>query len=119
MSISFFSSLPLLYALLTFCVVVVVVVVVVRLPFHICSALICSTVTVGTQAAVLAGLDMTMFVEFNPPANSEWVRPDLCISNFVAKNSRLVAHHASLSLTSNLISLDRINSLPFFTSPMK
>ena len=29
--------------------------------------------TVGTQAAVLAGLDMTMFVEFNPPPNSEWV----------------------------------------------
>lgn len=28
--------------------------------------------TVGTQAAVLAGLDMTMFVEFNPPPNSEW-----------------------------------------------
>ncbi|CAB9506554.1 expressed unknown protein [Seminavis robusta] len=28
--------------------------------------------TVGTQAAVLAGLDMTMFVEFSPPPNSEW-----------------------------------------------
>ena len=31
--------------------------------------------TVGTQAAVLAGLDITMFIEFNPPANSEW-HPD-------------------------------------------
>lgn len=30
-------------------------------------------VTVGTQAAVLAGLDVTMFIEFQPPANSEWV----------------------------------------------
>lgn len=28
--------------------------------------------TVGTQAAVLAGLDVTMFIEFNPPPNSEW-----------------------------------------------
>jgi hypothetical protein len=32
------------------------------------------TVTVGTQAAVLAGLDITMFVEFNPPHNDDWVR---------------------------------------------
>ena len=30
--------------------------------------------TVGTQAAVLAGLDVTMFIEFQPPPNSEWVR---------------------------------------------
>ncbi|KAL3779603.1 hypothetical protein HJC23_008905 [Cyclotella cryptica] len=29
-------------------------------------------VTVGTQAAVLAGLDVTMFIEFQPPPNSEW-----------------------------------------------
>eukprot|EP00934_Nitzschia_sp_Nitz4_P007834 Nitzschia sp. Nitz4//scaffold229_size32011//11797//12905//NITZ4_007917-RA/size32011-snap-gene-0.3-mRNA-1//-1//CDS//3329542853//7824//frame0 len=28
--------------------------------------------TVGTQAAVLAGLDITMFIEFNPPINEEW-----------------------------------------------
>lgn len=28
--------------------------------------------TVGTQAAVLASLDVTMFIEFQPPANSEW-----------------------------------------------
>lgn len=28
--------------------------------------------TVGTQAAVLAGLDVTMFIEFQPPANDEW-----------------------------------------------
>mmetsp|Transcript_38047 Transcript_38047/g.92572 ORF Transcript_38047/g.92572 Transcript_38047/m.92572 type:complete len:284 (-) Transcript_38047:82-933(-) len=28
--------------------------------------------TVGTQAAVLAGLDITMFIEFTPPHNSEW-----------------------------------------------
>jgi hypothetical protein len=30
--------------------------------------------TVGTQAAVLAGLDVTMFIEFQPPPNDEWVR---------------------------------------------
>ena len=30
-------------------------------------------VTVGTQAAVLAGLDITMFIEFQPPPNSAWV----------------------------------------------
>jgi len=29
-------------------------------------------VTVGTQAAVLAGLDITMFIEFQPPHDSEW-----------------------------------------------
>jgi len=28
--------------------------------------------TVGTQAAVLAGLDITMFIEFNPPDNDVW-----------------------------------------------
>ena len=28
--------------------------------------------TVGTQAAVLAGLDVTMFIEFQPPHNDEW-----------------------------------------------
>lgn len=28
--------------------------------------------TVGTQAAVLAGLDVTMFIEFQPPNNDEW-----------------------------------------------
>ena len=30
-------------------------------------------VTVGTQAAVLAGLDVTMFIEFNPPDDHTWV----------------------------------------------
>lgn len=28
--------------------------------------------TVGTQAAVLAGLDITMFIEFAPPSDDEW-----------------------------------------------
>jgi len=28
--------------------------------------------TVGTQAAVLAGLDITMFVEFSPASNGDW-----------------------------------------------
>ena len=35
--------------------------------------------TVGTQAAVLAGLDVTMFIEFQPPPNEEWVN---CIAVF-------------------------------------
>lgn len=29
--------------------------------------------TVGTQAAVLASLDVTMFIEFQPPPDSDWV----------------------------------------------
>lgn len=28
--------------------------------------------TVGTQAALLASLDVTMFIEFQPPSNAEW-----------------------------------------------
>jgi len=35
--------------------------------------------TVGTQAAVLAGLDVTMFIEFQPPPNDEWV---CCVLHF-------------------------------------
>ena len=35
--------------------------------------LIKKLVTVGTQAAVLAGLDITMFIEFNPDKNDAWV----------------------------------------------
>ena len=30
-------------------------------------------VTAGTQAAVLAGLDITMFIEFIPHADADWV----------------------------------------------
>jgi len=37
-------------------------------------------VTVGTQAAVLAGLDITMFIEFNPPHNDDWVSTNLFCS---------------------------------------
>ena len=33
-----------------------------------------TTATVGTIAAVLAGLDITMFIEFNPADISTWVR---------------------------------------------
>ena len=35
---------------------------------------ITNTATVGTIAAVLAGLDITMFIEFNPPSDPTWVR---------------------------------------------
>ena len=37
-----------------------------------------SAVTVGTQAAVLAGLDITMFIEFSPPDNEAWVSRSMC-----------------------------------------
>jgi len=40
-------------------------------------------VTVGTQAAVLAGLDITMFIEFNPPDNSTWPPSLLFIPRFL------------------------------------
>lgn len=36
-------------------------------------------VTVGTQAAVLAGLDITMFIEFQPPETMAWVRRNALI----------------------------------------
>jgi hypothetical protein len=41
--------------------------------------------TVGTIAAVLAGLDITMFIEFNPAENITWVRTFSCsvLSYFV------------------------------------
>ncbi len=35
--------------------------------------MLCIQVTVGTQAAVLASLDVTMFIEFQPPPDSEWM----------------------------------------------
>ena len=38
----------------------------------------CEIVTVGTQAAVLAGLDITMFIEFTPAKESEWVSLQSC-----------------------------------------
>lgn len=54
-------------------------------------ALSCSVnhlVTVGTQAAVLAGLDVTMFIEFQPPPNSEWVSQPCGCTSHVA-----LSHH--------------------------
>jgi hypothetical protein len=45
------------------------------------------TVTVGTQAAVLAGLDITMFIEFNPPHDSVWVRPSFLIVHVPSPSS--------------------------------
>mmetsp|Transcript_12432 Transcript_12432/g.34258 ORF Transcript_12432/g.34258 Transcript_12432/m.34258 type:complete len:320 (-) Transcript_12432:216-1175(-) len=41
--------------------------------------------TVGTQAAVLAGLDITMFIEFSPPHEREWDE-----LKFVARAIKLV-----------------------------
>mmetsp|Transcript_275 Transcript_275/g.446 ORF Transcript_275/g.446 Transcript_275/m.446 type:complete len:282 (-) Transcript_275:62-907(-) len=65
--------------------------------------------TVGTQAAVLAGLDITMFIEFQPPANSEWGELEMfarCIKfcyyiTIVAAfcaNMLVVSHTTSLSV---------------------
>jgi len=42
--------------------------------------------TVGTQAAVLAGLDITLFVEFAPPSDTEW-GPDL---QWLARSLKMV-----------------------------
>lgn len=42
------------------------------LRIHVFSRIAHDAVTVGTQAAVLAGLDITMFIEFQPPHDSEW-----------------------------------------------
>lgn len=36
------------------------------------------TATIGTIAAVLAGLDITMFIEFTPHDDSTWVRCSKC-----------------------------------------
>lgn len=46
--------------------------------------------TVGTQAAVLAGLDVTMFIEFQPPPNQEWVS---VITSIIALQHSLYIHH--------------------------
>jgi hypothetical protein len=66
--------------------------------------------TVGTQAAVLAGLDITMFIEFQPAPDSDWPVPyqlvarvlKLCyytviVSAFSA-NLLVVAHTTALSV---------------------
>jgi hypothetical protein len=55
-------------------------------------------VTVGTQAAVLAGLDITMFVEFQPPDNLIWV----CMMGFEMEAM------SNMKLTS-LVSFSRLN----------
>lgn len=39
--------------------------------------------TVGTQAAVLAGLDITMFIEFQPSSNVDWGESILWIPRFL------------------------------------
>ena len=46
--------------------------------------------TVGTQAAVLAGLDVTMFIEFQPPPNQEWVS---VFTSIIALQHSLYIHH--------------------------
>mmetsp|Transcript_20159 Transcript_20159/g.43443 ORF Transcript_20159/g.43443 Transcript_20159/m.43443 type:complete len:266 (-) Transcript_20159:1116-1913(-) len=64
--------------------------------------------TVGTQAAVLAGLDVTMFIEFQPPPNSEWqfvIIPRtlkfvyyVCITSAFCANILVVAQTTILSV---------------------
>ena len=39
--------------------------------------------TVGTIGAVLAGLDITMFIEFSPHDDSTWVSNTIHLSNFI------------------------------------
>lgn len=66
--------------------------------------------TVGTQAAVLAGLDITMFIEFQPPPNSEWGESYLWLPRILkfvyyvtitcafCSNMMVVAHTTALSV---------------------
>lgn len=64
--------------------------------------------TVGTQAAVLAGLDITMFVEFQPPKNEDWDMPLIprCLKFFYyitivsafCANMIVVSHTTALSV---------------------
>lgn len=65
--------------------------------------------TVGTQAAVLAGLDITMFIEFHPPEDSDWGE-NIAVGRFLrtlyyttivaafCANMTVVAHTTSLSV---------------------
>lgn len=64
--------------------------------------------TVGTQAAVLAGLDITMFIEFQPPPDSDWENPTIAralkliyygviVAAFCA-NMTVVSHTTALSV---------------------
>jgi hypothetical protein len=54
-------------------------------------------VTVGTQAAVLAGLDITMFIEFNPPDNEVWVCSMVKNQTLFAENAIVLFFSASRS----------------------
>lgn len=75
--------------------------------------------TVGTQAAVLAGLDITMMIEFNPPDDSVWESSprmvavgralkllyySLIVGAFCA-NMTVVAHTTSLSVLGGSLAL--------------
>lgn len=68
-------------------------------------------VTVGTQAAVLAGLDITMFIEFQPPPTEAWGHGHLAMLARILKflyyimivsafcsNMMVVAHTTALSV---------------------
>jgi hypothetical protein len=66
--------------------------------------------TVGTQAAVLAGLDITMFIEFQPAADHDWAPPYQIIARMIkffyyivivsafSANLLVVAHTTALSV---------------------
>ena len=67
--------------------------------------------TVGTQAAVLAGLDITMFIEFQPPPTESWGMGNLAnlarflkflyyimIVSAFCSNMMVVAHTTALSV---------------------
>lgn len=72
--------------------------------------------TVGTQAAVLASLDITMFIEFTPPHDSEWgnalIVPRVlkffyyvAITSAFCANILVVAHTTLLSLLGSSLAL--------------
>lgn len=60
------------------------------------------SVTVGTQAAVLAGLDITMFIEFTPPDNSVWVSPKLYLLLMILLMLLSIAHRLCVLQLSTL-----------------
>ena len=64
--------------------------------------------TVGTQAAVLAGLDITMFIEFNPPEDHTWVRTWLIAEYFRRMRPSLGFEDIPLCLCSSFLVLFRL-----------
>lgn len=64
--------------------------------------------TVGTQAAVLAGLDVTMFIEFTPSPNSVWVRNQKRVSRYTLVSYTAASHDLHCNQGEGLSLLPRV-----------